>query len=274
MPRRRPPVRLVALAGVLCALLAAAWLGGRDLPIFEVDHVTVVGATGPQGTAISSAVTSAARAMTTTHLQEGELEQAVQRYPVVSGVQAERVGLRGVRIRVHEHEAVAAFVPSGGTPVPVAADGTLLRGAQADDLPSLPATAPAGERVTDRRTRDVLRVLGLMPEPLRERAGDVVLRGGALAVRLTDGPLVDFGDLGRPRAKWASLTAVLADPASRGASEIDLQVPERPTATGLPTGAAATTTTPGATVDPTSSPTTAAAPAAPAAAASAPSTTG
>ena len=55
-----------------------------------------------------------------------------------------------------------------------------------------------------------------------------------MAVDLRDGPRVDFGDLAQLDAKWLAATAVLADADSRGASYVDVRLPERPVAGPLP----------------------------------------
>ncbi|MET0811192.1 MAG: hypothetical protein ABWY65_08780, partial [Thermoleophilaceae bacterium] len=47
-------------------------------------------------------------------------------------------------------------------------------------------------------------------------------------------PELIFGDARRARAKWAAAARVLADPEARGASYIDLRIPGRPAAGGLP----------------------------------------
>ena len=54
-----------------------------------------------------------------------------------------------------------------------------------------------------------------------------------LTLPLRDGPDVYFGSAGRLRAKWAALAVVLADRSSRGATYIDVRLPERPVAGGL-----------------------------------------
>lgn len=87
--------------------------------------------------------------------------------------------------------------------------------------------------MTDRSARKLLRLLDEAPKPLRERTVRAYRGPRGLTVRLSDGPLVHFGSSERLRAKWASLVAVLASPDSRGASAIDVRVPEHPAAAGL-----------------------------------------
>ena len=51
---------------------------------------------------------------------------------------------------------------------------------------------------------------------------------------MRDGPELIFGDATRARAKWIAATRVLADPEAEGASYIDVRLPGRPAAGGLP----------------------------------------
>ncbi len=171
--------------------------------------------------------------MTTLHVEQGPLEDAVAPFAVVRTVVAEADFPRTLRVRVVEHDPVAALV-SDGDAVPAAADGTVLRGVPADGLPTVDQKLPpAGDRIGDPGTRKLLALLGEAPKPLREKAARAYMGPRGLTVRLTDGPLVHFGSGARLAAKWASLIAVLASPESRGATAIDVRVPEHPAAAGL-----------------------------------------
>jgi cell division protein FtsQ len=134
-------------------------------------------------------------------------------------------------IEVIEHDAVAA-VEIDGRRVPVAADGTLLRGRPAaTDLVTLSVpSANGGGRLTSRRGRDAVAVLGAAPKALRAFVADVARGPDGLRVTLTNGPLVQFGDATRARAKWIAIARVLGDPRAAGATYLDVRVPERPVA--------------------------------------------
>jgi cell division protein FtsQ len=54
-----------------------------------------------------------------------------------------------------------------------------------------------------------------------------------LAATLQNGPKLYFGGTERYDAKWGAAAAVLAHRTSKGASYLDLRVPERPVAGGL-----------------------------------------
>lgn len=231
-PRRRA-LRLLGATVAVTGLLAAGWLGLRDSALVGVREVEVTGASGPQRDAIRSALGTAGRDMTTLRTRQDVLEAAVRPYAVVREVSAEADFPHGLRIRVTQHVPVAALVASRET-VPVAADGTVLRGTTAGDVPSLELPLPpAGDRVTDRRTREAITLLARAPRRLRSRVETAFRGPQGLTVRLKAGPSVRFGTGARLTAKWASLTAVLASPASRGATVIDVRVPEHPAAAGL-----------------------------------------
>jgi cell division protein FtsQ len=59
--------------------------------------------------------------------------------------------------------------------------------------------------------------------------------GVGLVAELRAGPELRFGDPSRLPAKWIAAARVLAASGARGASYIDLRLPERPAAGGLPT---------------------------------------
>jgi cell division protein FtsQ len=79
------------------------------------------------------------------------------------------------------------------------------------------------------------RVAGGAPGPLRQRLERVDMRAqDGIVVELRDGPELIFGDATHVRAKWIAATRVLADPEAEGASYIDVRLPGRPAAGGLP----------------------------------------
>jgi cell division protein FtsQ len=96
----------------------------------------------------------------------------------------------------------------------------------------------------------------------------VLIRPGVgIVVQVRKGPELRFGDASRIPAKWMAAARVLAAAGARGATYIDLRLPERPAAGGLsttsviplaPAGETTSTPTPTAT---TTTPTGASAPA-------------
>jgi cell division protein FtsQ len=234
-----PPVwrrRLTALLAVLIVLASAYWLWFRDSSLARVQDVYVTGVDGPQARKIRSALEQAGLHMTTLHVRAGDLRSAVAEYPVVRSIAAEGTFPHKLTIDVDLNRPVAVLqTPSGRRAV--AADGLLLEGVPMTDLPVLTAkaTLPA-KRVTGGRAFDLVRVVALAPAPLRTRIKSVSFRAGVgLVARLLRGPELRFGDSTRLPAKWTAAARVLAAAAARGASYLDLRLPERPAAGGLPT---------------------------------------
>ena len=213
---------LLAAAGILAVLVAGFfWL--RDSSLVGVDEVTITGASGPDAPRIESTLRSVARDMTTLHIRQDELEQAVEGYPTVADLRVRRDFPNALRIEVIEREPVAIVV-QGNNKLPVLAGGTVLRGATApDDLPQIDEDRP------DR----VLELLGAAPRPLLRRAERAFTGPRGLTVRMAEGPVLYFGSGEDLQAKWAAAARVLADPAAEGATYVDVRVPERTAAGGL-----------------------------------------
>jgi cell division protein FtsQ len=227
--------RRAVVVGVLgCALGYGGWLALRDSSFVAVRDVRITGVEGTSARQVRDALRSAARGMTTLHLSTGQLRAAVAAYPVVSGLEVETDFPHGVRIRVLERLPVAV-VAAGDQRVAASADGVLLRsGVSRADLPEVRIKGALGSRVTDPRALRALTLLGPVPDALRARIHSVYASRRGLAASLENGPLLVFGTAERASAKWAAAARVLADPAAAGAAYIDLRIPERPAAGGLP----------------------------------------
>jgi len=217
--RRRAPV-LLAVAAVA---LLGAWLLVRDNGLLDVERVRVVGATGPDAPEIRAALTRAATGMTTANVDGDALRDAVADFATVRDIEVDRDLPRGLTLRVVERAPVAV-VQEGGQRVPLAADGTMLRGATA------PENLPALRDATDDR---LLALVASAPAPLRRRARRAFRGPNGLTLAMDEGPSLWFGRGDRLAAKWAAAARVLADPASEGARYLDLRIPERPAAGGL-----------------------------------------
>jgi cell division protein FtsQ len=225
---------------VLLALMGGGFLWLRDSSLVEVRQVTIAGAHGRTGPPIASALRGAARSMTTLHVREDDLLAAVRSYPAVREVRVRRRPLHGLHLTVVRRPTVAA-VRLEGHAVPVAADGTLLRGEPIPaDLPTLDGGASAGQRrLTDRTALDSAALMGAAPAVLRSAVADVRRDGSGLHVQLRAGPRLDFGRASALRAKWTAAARVLADPRAAGAQYVDLRVPARPSAGPFPADAIA-----------------------------------
>ena len=229
-PRMRR--RVLILLGV-CVVLAAGfqfWL--RDSPLVAVEEVKVTGLTTKDAPRVKAALTSAAHTMTTLHIDHAYLERAIAAYPVVRGLEVSADFPHGLEIHVLEHRPAALV---GG--VPVAGDGTILRGLPVEGrLPELDVRGKLdGDRLSDPAALHAARVAGGAPAPLRGRLERIEVRSEeGIVVELRDGPELIFGDAKHLRAKWVAAVRILADPEAAGASYIDVRLPGRPAAGGLP----------------------------------------
>jgi cell division protein FtsQ len=228
--------RLSLVLAVLIALASAYWLWFRDSSFARVHDVYVTGVDGPQARAIRAALEQAGLDMSTLHVRADDLRSAVADYPVVRSISAEGRFPHKLTIDVDLNLPVAVLrTPSGRRPV--AADGLLLSDVPITNLPVLTAKAMLPEkRITNGRAFDLVRVVALAPDPLRARIKSVSFRAGVgLVAQLRTGAELRFGDTTRLPAKWTAAARVLAAAAARGASYLDLRLPERPAAGGLPT---------------------------------------
>jgi cell division protein FtsQ len=229
--------RKATVAGAV--LLTLVVLGGlflwlRDSGLVGVREVEITGVTGAQGPEIRDALTEAARDMTTLHVREDSLRDAVQAYPVVRELHADADFPHRLRITVNSYDPIGA-VDIGGRAVAIARDGTVLDGTPTKGLAVIAASgSAAGTKITGAEATRLVRLLAAAPGPMRSRVARAYKGPNGLAVELRDGPRLDFGDLGRVDAKWLAAAAVLADADSQGASYIDVRLPERPVAGPLP----------------------------------------
>jgi cell division protein FtsQ len=229
--------RVLATLAAFVVLASVYWLWFRDSSFARVNTVYVTGVDGPQARSIRSALEEAGLDMTTLHVRTTDLRDAVADYPVVRSITAQGDFPHKLTIDVELNLPVAVLqTPSGRKPV--AADGLLL-----PDVPITPnlavvktTAALPSERVTAGQAFNLVRVVGLAPEPLRARLKDVTVRPGVgIVAQVRKGPELRFGDSTRLPAKWMAAARVLAAAGARGATYIDLRLPERPAAGGLPT---------------------------------------
>ncbi len=234
LARVRPRVWGI-VAVLVVAALAGGWFWVRDSSLARVHTVHVTGITGPEAPDVRAALEQAAGEMTTLHVDAGRLRRAVAAYPQVKDLQVAAKPLHELRIDVTERQPVA-LLNSGGQRIPLAADGTLLRGrVSGSDLPAIKADAvPAGATVTDGQERRLLSVLAGAPAAMRRHIERLEQdRTQLVAVLRAAGPRIVLGDAARPRAKWVAAARVLGDDSAQGASYIDVRLPERPAAGGF-----------------------------------------
>jgi cell division protein FtsQ len=223
---------VLAAGLLLIALYAGYMLWFRNLPWFAIDEVTVEGASTSQRE-IRSAIEQVSGDMTTLHIKDGELRDAVSRFPTIASVSASTSFPHTLHVRVTERLPVA-FVELGGRRTAVSADGYLLPGASFDDkaLPRLDGGGHGARLNGDAAAQAA--ILGATPGPLREL---VTSSGwdedhGSVVVQLENGPEVRFGDGSRAAEKWAAAVAVLSGSERGSPSYLDVSVPDRPVSGG------------------------------------------
>jgi cell division protein FtsQ len=225
--------RLLAAAVVLLLLYGFYMLWFRNLSWFAIHDVTIKGATTNERE-IKSAVEQVAGDMTTLHIKDGELRDAVARFPTVSSVGASTSFPNGLQVTITERLPVA-FVQSGDQRTAVSADGYLLAGADFDAkaLPRIEGAAAHGARLDEDAAAQAA-ILGATPGPLKNRIVSSTWdeeRGGVV-VDLKNGPEVRFGDGSRAQDKWEAAVAVLSGDQRGSPSYLDVSVPDRPVSGG------------------------------------------
>ena len=232
--RLRRHLLLLATGLLVVAAGYQFWL--RDSSLVAVEKVKITGLSAADSERVRLALTTAGRSMTTLHVDHEALKRAVAGYPVVRDLEVTTDFPHGLNIHVVEHMPAAIAVGAGGR-VAVAGDGTILQGVTADKrLPTVEVEGAVGvERLRDSTALASAAIAGAAPPALKGRIAEVGEDGrlGQVA-QLREGPEVIFGDATRLRAKWAAASRVLADLEASGASYVDVRIPGRPAAGGLP----------------------------------------
>ncbi|MFL5906339.1 MAG: cell division protein FtsQ/DivIB, partial [Solirubrobacterales bacterium] len=183
---------------------------------------------------IKSAIEKVAGDMTTIHLKDGELRDAVAQFPTVASVGATTSFPHGLTVTVTERLPVAVVHP-GGRAVAVSADGYLLTGLSFDSrqLPRIEGAGGHGARLEGDAAAQAA-ILGAAPAELRDRLKSSSWEEdlGGVVVDLDGAPELRFGDGSRPADKWAAAVAVLSSTERGSPSYLDVSVPDRPVSGG------------------------------------------
>jgi cell division protein FtsQ len=218
---------------VLLALYGLYTFWFRNLSWFAIHDVTIKGATTNERQ-IQSAVEQVAGDMTTLHIKDGELRDAVARFPTVASVAASTSFPHGLEVTITERLPVA-FVRVHGEETAVSADGYLLPGAEFDAkaLPRIEGAAASGPRLDEDAAAQAA-ILGTTPGPLRNRITSSTWDedAGGVVVDLNNGPEIRFGDGSRAADKWEAAVAVLSGDERGSPSYLDVSVPDRPVSGG------------------------------------------
>jgi cell division septal protein FtsQ len=229
--------RLVLIALLALALTAAYMLWFRDSSFVRVERVEVVGlAIAPNAAEIRAELTSAAERMTTLNLDRAALERIAARSPVVHAIEVRPDFPHDLTIRVVENKPVALLATDEGR-LPVAADGTVLEGIEAQGaLPEVRTVAavPSSGRLAAGGALDRVEVAAAAPAELRAKVTAITIQPDrGYVAELQDGPEVWLGGHDRLAEKWDAVAAILAAESSAGAEYVDVRIPERGAAGGL-----------------------------------------
>jgi cell division protein FtsQ len=232
-PARAWRRRLVAIALVAAIVFAGYMLWLRNASWFSVDEVRVDGVTANRDQ-VTGALAQAAAGMTTLHIRDDELREAVSGFPTIASIKAEASFPHELHITVTERLPVAV-AEIGGQQVAVSADGYVLAGVEFDakQFPSLDAGGAEGPRLSEEGAAQAA-ILGAAPDQLAERleAASWDEGRGGVVVDLDGAPELRFGDGSEAESKWKAAAAVLVDPELPAVSYLDVSVPERPVTGG------------------------------------------
>ncbi len=227
---------LIALLAGALVLTYFGWF--RDSSLVAVQEVEVKGVSSTDREQIVAELTDTAQRMTTLHVQTDRLVDAVREFPAVASVVADASFPHGLTIEVIEHPPTA-IARAGDRQVPVAADGSLLPGAQGGRSAPAGAAASTSCRPRADSSGDPLSealAIGAAPAPLRPLiAGASVSSDYGTVVSMRGGIEVRFGTRHRAHQKWVSVAAILADPKLTSLTYVDVRVPDRPAVGGAST---------------------------------------
>jgi cell division protein FtsQ len=230
---RRSSWRIPAAVALAVAGLVLGWLWFRDSPFATVRDVYISGTSSSEEPQVRRALREAATGMSTLHVREDALREAVAPYSSVADIEVHADFPRELAIEVIERRPVATVVAAGRS-VPATGGGRLLEGVRAGALPTVAIDGPgATGRVTDRRALAALRVAAAAPAELRARAARVFYGPRGMTLALRDGPELFFGTAEAARSKWLAAARVLAEPSAEGAVYLDLRIPGRVAAGGV-----------------------------------------
>ncbi len=170
-------------------------------------------------------------------VQVGRLERNLERDPWIREARIGRELLNTVRIDVTERVPVA-LVDAGGTGFLVDPSGYVIAGVATDQFQELPRVYAAqvpppniGEKLSDAQVAECVKVIGTMPQGLR----DTIAMGNPFDGRgqvfiSRNGYNVVYGDARDMENKNEILEAIVADIAgnNRAVAYIDVRVPDSP----------------------------------------------
>jgi cell division protein FtsQ len=218
-PRTPHLRRRLLLLLVLVSLVGGGYMFWfRDSSLVRVERVNVIGlSTAPGASRLRVQLTAAARGMTTLHANAAALRRVVADDPVVRAIHIRTDFPHGLTIDVTENRPVA-LVSTGGRSVPEVRTVSM----------------PDGRRLARGAALDRVIVAGAAPPALLGRVASITIQPGrGFVAQLENGPSIWLGTRYRIEDKWTAAAAVLAQSSSKGATYVDVRMPDRPAAGGL-----------------------------------------
>lgn len=265
--RRRAWITLAAAAGLGLVLAAGYLFWLRDSSLVEVRDVEVRGmpAGTEQADEIQATIEDSVGGMTTLHLDPDRLDRDLAGFPRIesSAIEADFPNRATVTVRLRQDGSILGAGPDA---LLIAGDGTVLgpAGESAEKLPRIDgggsdgSTASAEATPTDESTappEGSATSAGAVPSAGTAPPAGAMLEGPQLAqalvlgaapseigsfldrsdfgkdgvaVTLSNGLVLLFGDATSIEEKWRAAASVIADPELSGAGYVDLSVPRRP----------------------------------------------
>jgi len=234
-------LRLAALIAVGAAALLALYAVVRTSPMFAVDRVTVVGATGATRDAIRSRATTAAGGGSLLAVSPQRVADAVAGMPFVRSVRVDRAFPHELRVTVVTEHA-AAIVETGTSRYLIARSGRVMGEAGSSSrLPQLTASAAAVPRAGEAlppSTLDQVHLAAALLDHRDVRATLIADDGSGLTARLAGGTQLRLGD-GVDLDRKLAVAATLLAKRPRGTDGeplplkyLDVSVPDHPVLRG------------------------------------------
>lgn len=223
-------------AGAVAVLaLVVVGVGGWlvvNSPLFSVRQIRVLGNISLTTDEVIS-LAGVSEGENLFRLAPGDMEEALQRNPWVAEVAVEREWPSTLVLHVTERTPVGWAQGSGGQPVLVAGDGTVLSAVEQkpDQLPSLgslelslaPGSVYAGPR-------PVLEVAASFAPELRRQVAGIMVGESGVNLRLRVGGTALYGSASSTNAKNAALVSILRQVRRQGLriEYVDLRIPSAP----------------------------------------------
>jgi len=228
-------VKYIALVLTVAVGLTGCYLLLRESSLVAVDEVEIVGLSGPQSKQVKARLREAATGMTTLSYSKEELLSSIDDFPQIADLKVKSKLLHRLDITVVQRRVVALLV-SNGVETPISFDGTLLKSSSkvSQSLPVVKTNElPKDGQIKDKKVLSALKVIEAAPREFISRIRQVTNGRRGLTAEFRSGQKIYFGSDAELKEKWQSAVSVLATEEAKGASYVDVQVPDRPAVGGV-----------------------------------------